>query len=210
MVKVVSITPDAEKQILYCARVSSDQENESVGLLRYLISHKHWSPFELAHAVVEIQTSRAIAAQILRHRSFSFQEYSQRYAAPQHATVYPGRRQAEKNRQSSIDDLDSDTQVWWIHAQKNVYQHALQTYHKAVERGIAKECARFVLPLATPTKLYMSGTIRSWIHYFELRCSEDTQQEHRDIAIAIREALAQELPTIARALGWYDESRIPE
>jgi thymidylate synthase (FAD) len=198
----ISITPEAEKLILSCARVSSDQSNESVGLIKYLIRNKHWSPFEMAGAVAEIRTSRTIAHQILRHRSFSFQEFSQRYAQATNVIIYQGRTQATENRQSSVDDLSQNTQLWWVNAQKDIHKKSTELYREAIKRGIAKECARFVLPEATETKLYMSGTIRSWIHYFDLRCDEHTQLEHREIALELREDLTESLPTIAEALGW--------
>ena len=201
-VKLISITPDAEKQILYIARVSSNQENESTGLIRYLIRNKHWSPFEMAHAVFEITTSRAIAAQILRHRSFSFQEFSQRYSSPDSYEQYKARRQAEKNRQSSIDDLSQQDIHWFYTVQDGIWEDALETYNEALRRGIAKESARFLLPLNTTTRLYMAGSIRSWIHYIELRADEHTQQEHRVIAEDIRALLKPFLPTIAEACGW--------
>lgn len=201
-VHLVSVTPDAEKTILYCARVSSDQENTDTGLLRYLIRNKHWSPFELAHMVLEIRTSRAIAQQILRHRSFSFQEFSQRYAEVTNYVVYLGRTQAEKNRQSSVDDLDQETQEWWITQQQLVADITFTAYKQALDRGIAKECARFVLPLSTETKLYMSGSVRSWIHYLEQRCDEHTQLEHRELAQAACGIFVEQFPTIAEALGW--------
>lgn len=202
-VKLISITPDAEKLILHCARVSSDQSNESTGLIRYLIRNKHWSPFELAHAVFEIKTSRAIAAQILRHRSFSFQEFSQRYASPDSYEQYKARRQAETNRQSSIDDLDGEQLAWFNYAQEMVWSESYVYYEQAIERGIAKESARFLLPLNTRTTLYMSGSIRSWIHYIELRADEHTQHEHRVIAFIIRDILSDQLPNIKEAL-WQD------
>lgn len=205
-VKLVSITESPESLILYCARVSSDQSNEKTGLLKYLIEHKHWSPFEMAHAVFEINTSRAIAAQILRHRSFSFQEFSQRYAEPSGFLNYKGRRQAESNRQSSIDDLDEETLYWFRDAQDAAALGAFKLYNEAIERGIAKEAARFLLPLSTKTKLYMAGTIRSWIHYFDLRCDEHTQLEHRVLALSMREILTKHLPHTAEALGWIDDT----
>lgn len=201
-VQLISLTQHAEQQILYCARVSSDQENDSPKLLKYMIDHKHWSPFEMAHAVFEINTSRAIAAQILRHRSFSFQEFSQRYATPTGVEIYKGRRQADKNRQSSVDDLPNEDQSWFEHAQLQVEDTSTYLYNKAIARGIAKESARFLLPLSTSTKLYMSGTLRSWIHYVELRCQEDVQLEHREIAIIIRNFLSASLPYISEAMGW--------
>src|ERR1041385_3430608 len=168
-VKLVSITPDAEKQILYIARVSSNQENESTGLIRYLIRNKHWSPFEMAHAVFEITTSRAIAAQILRHRSFSFQEFSQRYSTPNDYEQYKARRQAEKNRQSSVDDMSEEEIDWFFEAQQVIWETAKNWYDEAIAIGIAKETARFLLPLNATTRLYMAGSIRSWVHYIELR-----------------------------------------
>jgi thymidylate synthase (FAD) len=199
-VKLISITPDAEKLILFCARVSSDQSNESTGLIRYLIRNKHWSPFELAHAVFEIQTSRAIAAQILRHRSFSFQEFSQRYATPHQYEPYKARRQAEKNRQSSVDDLPTEDLTWFYETQQHTWNDSIERYQAAIERGIAKESARFLLPLNTGTTLYMAGSIRSWIHYIELRAVEHTQHEHRVIALIIRDILSDHLPTIKETL----------
>lgn len=202
LVRLISLTPEAEKQILFCARVSSDQDNNSTKLLRYLIDNKHWSPFEMAHAVFEITTSRAIAAQILRHRSFSFQEFSQRYSSPTGVEIYHPRRQAEKNRQSSIDDLSQEDRSWFIHAQHQVDDLTSYLYRESIKRGIAKESARFLLPLSTKTKLYMSGTLRSWIHYIELRTEEHTQHEHRVIAMIVRDILGHDLPNIAEALGW--------
>jgi thymidylate synthase (FAD) len=199
-VKLISVTPDAEKTILYIARVSSDQENESVGLLKYLIRNKHWSPFEMAHMVLEFNTSRAIAQQIIRHRSFAYQEFSQRYAAPTGAIEYLGRKQSEQNRQSSVDNLDEETQLWWDGVQSEVIEGAFYLYNQALQRGIAKECARFILPLSTKTKLYMAGSVRSWIHYFDLRCDEHTQEEHRWLAIEARLIFKQEFPTISEAL----------
>jgi len=199
---LISLTPNTEKQILFCARVSSDQSSDKVGLLSYLIKKEHWSPFEMAHAVFEINTSRAIAAQILRHRSFSFQEFSQRYASPTETVKYKARRQAETNRQSSIDDLDQETIDWFNRAQSDIAQTSFKYYEYALERGIAKECARFLLPVSTTSKLYMSGTIRSWIHYVNLRCQDDVQEEHRVLALEMRNILADKLPNIAKALKW--------
>lgn len=201
MARIISVTPEAEKQILYCARVSSDQENDDPGLLRYLIRNKHWSPFELAHMVVEIRTSRAIAQQILRHRSFSFQEFSQRYAPASSYVTYDARRKGGTNRQGSVDDLDKDTQEWWAKTQDDVASYAFQAYSEAITRGIALECARFVLPLSTETVIYMSGSLRSWIHYFDLRCDEHTQFEHREIALQIRDQFNLVFPVIAKALS---------
>ena len=203
-VKLVTITPEAEKLIAYCARVSSpNQENPEIAkLLAYCIKHQHWSIFEQASMTVEITTSRMISAQILRHRSFVFQEFSQRYAEAQEFILCEARRQDTKNRQNSIDDLDADIQKEWIDKQLDVNAKALQIYYWALDNGIAKECARAVLPMQTKTKLYMTGSIRSWIHYLELRTGIDTQKEHRDIAGAIKFLFVTELPVIAEALGW--------
>jgi len=202
MTELISITPDAERTILYCARVSSNQENEDPSLLRYLIRNAHWSPFEMAHMVVEIRTSRAIAQQILRHRSFSFQEFSQRYAAASNFIVYAGRRKGSTNRQGSVDDLNEAEQRYFIEVQARVAEVAFSAYHDLLDKGIATECARFVLPLSTETKLYMSGSVRSWIHYLQMRTDEHTQFEHREIALSIKDIFVEQLPTIADALGW--------
>lgn len=199
---LISLTPNTEQQILFCARVSSDQSSDKTGLIRYLINHKHWSPFEMAHAVFEINTSRAIAAQILRHRSFSFQEFSQRYAVADGFTPINPRRQAQTNRQSSTDDLSIETVQWFKDVQEKLWADAKWYYNTAIDLGVAKESARFLLPLSTETKLYMSGTIRSYIHYFDLRCDEHTQLEHRVLADQMRDILAQQLPIIAEALDW--------
>jgi thymidylate synthase (FAD) len=201
-VKLVSVTTDAEDLILYCARVSSNQENTDTGLLRYLIRNKHWSPFELAHMVLEIRTSRAIAQQILRHRSFSFQEFSQRYAEAPGPIVYLGRRKGSTNRQSSVDDLTDDEQTRWIHLQMDAYKAAAAAYKAALELGIANECARFVLPLATETKLYVSGSVRSWIHWIQLRTDEHTQFEHRELANCAKDIFCTQFPNTAEALEW--------
>lgn len=201
-VLLISLTPDAEELILYIARASSDQTNEDPGLLRYLIRQGHWSPFEHAHATFAFTTSRVIAAQMLRHRSFSFQEFSQRYAEPQSFIAYAGRTQAEHDRQSSVDALPVDAGEWWIRAQEEVAEHAWRIYRTARRYGVARECARMVLPLSTETKLYMTGSLRSWIHYFALRCDEHTQAEHRDLALEARRQLAEHLPVIAEAAGW--------
>lgn len=200
-VKLISLTPDAESLILFCARVSSNQENTAPGLLKYLIRNNHWSPFEMAHAVFEIQTSRAIAAQILRHRSFAFQEFSQRYSEATEFEIYLGRTQAEKNRQSSTDNLNEENQHWFQLAQESVHGNSRAYYEEALERGIAKEQARFLLPLSTRTKIYMAGSLRSWIHYFDVRCDSHTQEEHRVLALEMRTNLMRELPVIKEALG---------
>lgn len=205
-VKLVAVTPDAEKSIVYMARVSNpaNQANTetSAKLIRYLIKHKHWSPFEMASMAVEINTSRAIAAQILRHRSFSFQEFSQRYSSVEDLKPLELpmlRRQDSKNKQASHDDLDpelvKDLQVKIaLH-----YDIAQSLYLSLLGAGIAKECAREVLPLGTPTRLYMAGTIRSWIHYLEVRCGVETQLEHRLVANGIKELFRENLPSIYEA-----------
>ena len=208
-VKLISITPETEKTIAYCARVSNpdNQNNEDYAkLLKYCIDHKHFSIFEQAFLTLEINTTRGIAAQILRHRSFTFQEFSQRYAdtsfLSEEIPMFEIRRQDTKNRQNSIDDIDEYTQKYWEGVISNHFKSAKKIYDQMINDGIAKECARFVLPLATPTRLFMSGTIRSWIHYIELRSSNGTQKEHMDIANQCKEIFVQQLPTISEALGW--------
>lgn len=202
--KLVHITPSAEELIAYCARVSSpNQENpEYTGLLKYCIKNKHWSVFEMASMCVEITTSRAIAQQILRHRSFHFQEFSQRYAKATEFETYEARRQDNKNRQNSIDDLDRDTKQWFLDTQVRINDRARSAYETALTLGIAKEQARFLLPLCTQTKLYMHGTVRDWIHYVNLRTENGTQLEHKEIADNIKIVLIKQLPTIAKALEW--------
>lgn len=206
-VRIVSVTPDAERTILFCARVSSNQDNTDVRLLEYLVRNGHWSPFEMAHMVLEISTSRAIAAQILRHRSFSFQEFSQRYAVAGGTVKYGARRQGVTNRQSSTDDLGAMDAAWFDSAQAYIEKESRDLYTEALSRGIAKECARFLLPLATETKLYVAGTLRSWIHYLEQRCDPHTQQEHREIALEARGIFEDLFPTISRALWPFDDMR---
>jgi len=207
--ELVSITPDAEKSIVYCARVSnpSNQTNfdSAPKLIKYLIANKHWSPFEMAHITVQIKTSRGISAQILRHRSFTFQEFSQRYAAVDEKTglvTYAARRQDKKNRQNSIDDVPEEVKVEWEKRQQDNWQRAFEHYKWALDHDIAKECARMVLPLGTSTTIYMSGSVRSWIHYLEIRADVATQKEHRDIADAIKKLFIEQLPDTAEALGW--------
>lgn len=194
----------AEGLIAYCARVSSPhQENLDYGrLLVYCIEHRHWSIFEMADMTVEIITSRAIAPQILRHRSFQFQEFSQRYAKAQAVEKYRPRRQDSKNRQNSLDDLDEKTLAWFEGAQEDIASLSIKKYNEALEKGIAKECARVLLPLGTQTKLYMKGSVRSWIHYLEVRTDTSTQKEHRDIAERIKNIFCNEFPVTAGALGW--------
>jgi thymidylate synthase (FAD) len=203
-VKLIHITPEAEKHIAYCARVSSpNQENpEFEKLIKYLIKHKHWSPMEMSSMCVEIETTRAISPQILRHKSFSFQEFSQRYSAAQDFELQEARRQDIANKQNSIDDLTVETQVWFRDSQLKIDNLANQLYNEALNKGIAKECARSLLPLSTKTKLYMHGTIRSFIHYVEVRTDTSTQLEHRKIAQQIKQIMISELPTIAKAMNW--------
>lgn len=203
-VTLINLTPKAEKTMAYCARVSSPhQENpEYAKLLKYCADHKHFSVFEMADATVEITTSRAIAQQILRHKSFQFQEFSQRYSEVMEYEPYAPRRQDDKNRQNSIDDLPEEIQRWWYAEQDEMWRNAKWVYDMALKRGIAKECARMILPLNTQTRMYMKGSLRSWCHYFDVRCGADTQLEHREIALAIRTLLAAELPTLAEAFGW--------
>lgn len=201
--KLVWVTPDAEQLIGKIARVSNpaNEDNPNVEkLIRYLIKHKHWSPFEMASMCVEIKTTRAIAPQILRHRSFSFQEFSQRYAVATEINVPDLRRQDMKNRQNSIDDLPEEKVEFLQQQIDNHYRSAMDIYNSMLDSGVAKECARSVLPLSTATRLYMSGTIRSWLHYVDLRADNGTQLEHMQIARAIGDILADQVPTIARAM----------
>lgn len=214
-VELVSVTKPIKKELeefsseelmAYVARVSnpSNQMNTKTSskLLGYCIKNKHWSVFEHVNMTVEITTSRAIAAQILRHRSFVFQEFSQRYAEITDFEVYEARRQDTKNRQNSIDDLDEDTKDWFSMAQQLVREDARAVYEEALRRGIAKEQARFLLPLTTQTTLYMTGNVRNWIHYVELRSENGTQKEHADIAVAIKEIFKKQFPAISEALEW--------
>lgn len=212
-VKLETVTPDAEKVILRIARVSSDQTNESTGLINYLIKNGHWSPFEHASMTLEINTSRAISQQIVRHRSFTFQEFSQRYAKLDFgpdidgAIVYPARiKQGESNRQGSIETMDIALAVWWKELQKATMRATFYAYEQALEKGIAPELARMVLPLSSRTKLYMTGTLRSWIHYLGDgpggRTNPHTQQEHRELALMGKEIFCENFPIIAKALEW--------
>jgi len=193
----------------YVARVSNpnNQDNPKVaGLLSYCIKHNHWSVFEQAHMTLEIETTRGLAAQILRHRSFTYQEFSQRYAdSSMLADKIPLpelRRQDTKNRQNSIDDVDPFVnQEFQIKMQKH-FEDAMKLYQDMLKYGIAKECSRFVLPLAVPTKIYMTGSVRSWIHYIELRSANGTQKEHMDIALDAKRVFAEQFPICAEALGW--------
>ena len=208
-VKLITLTPKAEETMGYIARVSNpkNQENPKVaGLLSYCIKHGHWSVFEQAHMTIEINTTRGLAAQILRHRSFTFQEFSQRYADSSllgdKIPLFQIRRQDEKNRQNSIDDVDPFLiQKYEVKIEKH-FKQAMKIYQEMLKDGIAKECARFVLPLATPTRLYMTGSIRSWIHYIDLRSAHGTQKEHMDVAEGVRSIFKEQFPTVAEALEW--------
>ena len=208
-VKLVSVTPDAEKHMAYVARVSNpkNQDNEKfAGLLKYCIQHGHWSVFEQAHMTVEIETTRGLAAQILRHRSFTYQEFSQRYADSSllgETIPLPAlRRQDDKNRQNSIDDIDPLTQQDFEIKMQRHFESGMKLYKEMLDAGIAKECARFVLPLATPTRLYMTGSVRSWVHYIDLRSAHGTQKEHMDVAEGVRSIFCEQFPTVAQALDW--------
>ena len=207
-VKLISVTPDAEQTMAYIARVSNpaNQDSENyAGLLRYCIKHNHWSVFEQSSMSLEIETNRGIAAQILRHRSFTFQEFSQRYAdsslLSDYIPVPDLRRQDTKNRQNSIDDLSEDMkQDLWLKINDH-FQGSMELYKELLDKGVAKECARFVLPLATPTRIYMTGSCRSWITYIALREKSGTQREHMDIAKACKAVFAEQFPICYEALG---------
>ena len=208
-VSLISVSPDAEKHMAYCARVSNpnNQENDNyAGLLKYCIKHQHWSIFEQAFMTLEINTTRGLAAQILRHRSFTFQEFSQRYADTNLLDVnipLPElRRQDTKNRQNSIDDIP-EKQIKFLQDRIQLYfNEGMDLYNELLREGIAKECARFVLPLATPTRIYMSGSVRSWVHYIDLRSGHGTQKEHMDIANACKSIFTEQFPTVSEALEW--------
>jgi thymidylate synthase (FAD) len=207
-VKLISVTPDAEKTMAFIARVSNpaNQDNENYAkLLAYCIKHNHWSVFEQSSMTLEIETNRGIAAQILRHRSFTYQEFSQRYADSSLLGEIPVpdlRRQDTKNRQNSIDDIDEDAkQDLWLKINDH-FKESMQLYKELLDKGIAKECARFVLPLATPTRIYMTGSCRSWIHYINLRSANGTQKEHMDIALACKEIFKEQFPSVSEALEW--------
>ena len=208
-VKLVTVTPDAEQTMAYVARVSNpaNQDNDNyAGLLRYCIKHNHWSVFEQSFMTLEIETTRAIAAQVLRHRSFTFQEFSQRYADSSllaKAIPLPElRRQDTKNRQNSIDDLDPLI-IDRLEKQMNtLFDSSMALYQQMLEAGVAKECARNVLPLCTPTSIYMSGSCRSWIHYINLQSANGTQKEHKQVAEACKKVFIEQFPTVAEALEW--------
>ena len=208
-VKLISVTPDAEQTMAYVARVSNpnNQENPNYAkLLGYCIKHNHWSVFEQSFMTLEIETTRGLAAQILRHRSFTYQEFSQRYAdsslLAETIPVPELRRQDTKNRQNSIDDLDPEFVELTNKQIETYFAQGMSLYQHLLDNGVAKECARFVLPLATPTRLYMSGSCRSWIHYIQLRSANGTQKEHMEIAEACKQIFAEQFPTVAEALEW--------
>ena len=208
-VKLISVTPDAEQHMAYCARVSnpSNQDNEKyAGLLRYCIKHQHWSIFEQAFMTLEINTTRAIAAQILRHRSFTYQEFSQRYAdssmLADNIPLPELRRQDTKNRQNSIDDLDEFIVQRLQMQMQTLFDSSMALYQQMLDAGVAKECARNVLPLCVPTRLYMSGSVRSWIHWIDLRSANGTQKEHMLLAEGARAIFKEQFPTVSEALEW--------
>ena len=208
-VKLVTVTPDAEKTMGYVARVSNpnNQDNPKVaGLLKYCIKHNHWSVFEQAHMTLEINTTRGIAAQILRHRSFTFQEFSQRYAdtnlLSEEIPVPDLRSQDLKNRQNSLDDVSPEAKSILQGQIARHFTESLDLYNELLRQGIAKECARFVLPLAVPTRIFMTGSVRSWIHYIDLRSANGTQKEHMDIAEACKKIFIEQFPIVAEANGY--------
>lgn len=214
-VKLIKPTPDAEKIIAYCARVSNpnNQNSDNISkLLKYCIDHKHWSIFEMATMILEINTTRGLAAQILRHRSFNFQEFSQRYAdttlLADDIPLFELRRQDTKNRQNSTDDIDREIIFKWNSKLREHFAKSKSIYDGMIADGIAKECARFVLPLATPTRLYMSGTLRSWITYIALREKNGTQKEHMLIAKECKRIFTEQFPIISEALGGLDKDWI--
>ena len=207
--KLISVTPDAEKHMAYCARVSNpaNQGNEKFsGLLKYCVKHQHWSIFEQAYMTLELTTTRGIAAQVLRHRSFTYQEFSQRYAdsslLAEKIPLPELRRQDEKNRQNSIADLDPFVVQNLELQMQTLFDSSMALYQQMLERGVAKECARFVLPLAVPTKIYMTGSVRSWIHYIDLRSANGTQKEHMDLALSAKEIFIEQFPAVAEAMEW--------
>tara|TARA_Y100001968_G_C19256515_1_gene667087 strand:+ start:119 stop:757 length:639 start_codon:yes stop_codon:yes gene_type:complete len=210
LVHLITSTPNAEKTMAYIARVSNpkNQDNEDfTKLLGYCIKNEHWSVFEQAYMTLQIETTRGIAAQILRHRSFTFQEFSQRYADSRELGEIPLpalRRQDTKNRQNSISDLSEELINQFNKKIKHLFNQNKQLYEELLEAGIAKECARFVLPLATPTRIYMTGSCRSWIHYITLRSANGTQKEHMDIAKECKNIFSKEYPVVSAALNWLD------
>ena len=208
-IKLVSVTPDAEKHMAYVARVSNPNNQGSdnfAGLLRYCIKHQHWSVFEQAFMTVEINTTRGLAAQILRHRSFTFQEFSQRYADTNLLdSIIPVpelRSQDSKNRQNSNDDIPQEKKEEYQALIARHFSDAMDLYNALLDKGVAKECARFVLPLATPTRIYMTGSVRSWVHYIDLRSAHGTQKEHMQVAEGVRSIFTEQFPVVAEALDW--------
>ena len=208
-VKLVTVTPDAEQLMAYVARVSnpSNQDNEKyAGLLKYCIKHNHWSVFEQSSMTLEIETTRGLAAQILRHRSFTFQEFSQRYADTKlldtQIPVPDLRSQDTKNRQNSNDDIPQEKKEEYQALIARHFEDSMNLYNSLLSEGVAKECARFVLPLATPTRLYMTGSCRSWIHYINLRSAHGTQKEHMDVVEKARSIFVEQFPSVSEALGW--------
>ena len=208
-INLISVTPDAEQHMAYVARVSNpkNQDNDKfAGLLKYCIQHGHWSVFEQAFMTVEINTTRGLAAQILRHRSFTFQEFSQRYAdtnlLDSSIPVPDLRSQDLKNRQNSNDDIPEEKKEEYQALIARHFSEAMDLYNALLQEGVAKECARFVLPLATPTRIYMSGSVRSWIHYINLRSAHGTQKEHMNVAEGVRSIFSEQFPTVAQALDW--------
>ena len=208
-VKLISVTPDAEQMMAYVARVSNpnNQENPNYAkLLGYCIKHNHWSVFEQAFMTLELETTRGVAAQVLRHRSFTYQEFSQRYAdssmLADQIPMFDLRRQDTKNRQNSIDDIDPFVKQEFEIKIRRHFDEAMVLYQSMLDAGVAKECSRFVLPLATPTRIYMSGSCRSWIHYINLRTANGTQKEHMDLAEGCKKVFVEQFPTCAEALEW--------
>jgi thymidylate synthase (FAD) len=217
-IKLIAITQgagellnnNAQEVISYIARVSNPNNqlnfDSASGLLKYCIKHEHWSPFEQAYMTLEINTTRGIAAQILRHRSFTFQEFSQRYAdtnlLSEDIQIPELRRQDLKNRQNSVDDLQEEEVFVLNKMIQDLFRDAQDTYTHLLDQGVAKECARFVLPLATPTRIYMTGSCRSWVHYIKLRSAHGTQKEHMDIAEGCRKVFKEQFPAVAEALEW--------
>ena len=208
-IKLVSVTQDAEQHMAYVARVSNpkNQDNDQfAGLLKYCIKHGHWSVFEQAFMTVEINTTRGLAAQILRHRSFTYQEFSQRYADSsmlgKEIPLPELRRQDDKNRQNSINDLDPLVVQDFNAKMQKHFVDGMKLYKEMLDAGVAKECARFVLPLATPTRIYMTGSVRSWIHYIDLRSAHGTQKEHMAVSEGVRSIFSEQFPTVAQALDW--------
>ena len=208
-IKLISVTPDAEKTMAFIARVSNpnNQKNDNfAGLLRYCIKHNHWSVFEQSTMTLEIETTRAIAAQILRHRSFTFQEFSQRYAdssmLAKEIPLPELRRQDDKNRQNSIDDLDPFEVQILEKQMATLFDSAMSLYQQMLDRGVAKECARNVLPLCTPTRIYMTGSCRSWLHYITLRTANGTQKEHMEVAEGCKKIFSEQFPIVSEALEW--------